>query len=45
MAFLLGGFGEKCVLEVVILWFGCGGSCGERGLLNVVFWRMDFLQD
>jgi hypothetical protein len=38
------GFGEKCVLDVVILWFGCGELCGEGGLLDVGFWWVDFLQ-
>ena len=37
-------FGEKCVQDVVILWFGCGGLCGEDGLLDVGFWWVDFLQ-
>jgi hypothetical protein len=38
------GFGEKCALDVVILWFGCGGLCGEGGLLDVGFLRVVFLQ-
>ena len=39
-----GVFWEKCVQDVVILWFGCGGLCGEDGLLDVGFWWVDFLQ-
>jgi hypothetical protein len=31
------GFWEKCVLNVVILWFVCGGLCGEDGLLTIGF--------
>ena len=33
----IGGFGEKRVVNVVILWRVCGGMCGKRGHMADTF--------